>query len=180
MRFRKIVLAVLSSVFLCLPSCKIIPTVPEGAEGCPIWSSKPGMIWAGIINGAYPVSGIFNSLKIVPYSSIYPKMSKDRQLIQSAIKELRTIEPHIVREFDPGSDKPSEMDKLGGITFDICEDPDQLQQFYFGFYRENICILTFRRSDEISIAYYQLDTNADQLVDELVKELGSSWDYMNE
>ena len=107
-------------------------------------------------------------------------MSKDRQLIQSAIKELRTIEPHIVREFDPGSDKPSEMDKLGGITFDICEDPDQLQQFYFGFYRENICILTFRRSDEISIAYYRLDTNADQLVDELVKELGSSWDYMNE
>lgn len=180
MRFRKIVLAVLSGVFLCLPSCKIIPAVPEGAEGCPIWSSKPGMIWAGIINGAYPVSGIFNSLKIVPYSSIYPKMSKDRQLIQSAIEELRTIEQHIVRELDTNSNKPREMDKLGGITFDIGEDPNQLQHFYFGFYRENVCILTSRRSDEISIAYYQLDTNADQLVDELVKELGSSWDYMNE
>ena len=107
-------------------------------------------------------------------------MSKDRQLIQSAIEELRTIEQHIVRELDTNSNKPREMDKLGGITFDIGEDPNQLQHFYFGFYRENVCILTFRSSEELSITSYQLDTGAEQLVDDLVQKLGSAWDYMNE
>lgn len=169
MKIKRLVTVVVLVCFLSgFAACKTLPSIPKGAEDCPIWDTEEGMIWAGIIDGMYPASEVYNYIGINPFSSVRTLGTSDKQKIQSNIAALRKLEPHFVEAIEPDADMTERINLLGsgGVSFHLKKAPEKEAELVFSFV-DDVCRLRYRYEGGEKVSYYRLDKNCSTLFDEL-------------